>query len=195
MRSKESIALWVVLLLMVGLFAFAPRTSASQPLTPLQFETGETPPNCQLASLVAVVPAPLTTSPVASQTTAICHANPMLSPLPMEDLTSKLPTTTSVCGGEPGQAVGSTLVLDGQLANLSALGATFDQDGCADLTDVFDQATQPLAPTALQLVEVSTTGRLGWLSTGRLLSLFTLFLVVTGGWIVMLNSHRPERDR
>lgn len=195
MKLKNAAFSIFALTILVGLFGLASTTRAHQPIVPVRVAKIAAPPNCQLASLVAVIPGPFAEVSPSSQhasiqTTAICESNKLMSSMPLEEFASKMAEKTSVCGGEPGQSVASTLVVNGQLANISRIGATFDQNGCADLSAAYDQANQPLAPTSLQLVEISTSSRFGWLNVTGLIGLFFLFLLITGSWMVMFRSHR-----
>lgn len=186
----------VVLILLAGLFFFISTSEANhmQEATPINFVTSSA--QCRLSSVYLLSPViEFNKTPTSSQTTAICEKAQFYSPISQSIIPYEIPENQSVCGGEPGQTVTSTIIVDGDLVNLSALGATFDQDGCADLSDVIDQADQPLAPTALKLVNASTTNRLGWQSSTGLIGLFCFFVAVTGGWLFMLKGEPVQKKK
>ncbi|MDJ0753037.1 MAG: hypothetical protein QNJ45_05935 [Ardenticatenaceae bacterium] len=188
--------LGVLLIILAGLFFFISTSEANhvQEATPINIVGSSA--QCRLSSVYLLSPAfEFNDSSTSSQTTAICEKTQFYSPISQSIISSETPENPSVCGGEPGQTVSSTIILDGDLVNLSALGATFDQDGCADLSDVIDQADQPLAPTALKLVNASATNRLGWQSSTGLIGLFCFFVIVTGGWLFMLKGEPVQKKK
>ncbi len=192
-----------LLLLLVGLFLAAPRPAAAAAAD--AGSINEELSSCVLAPLIALGQArPETGGGFAllqewQGLAAFCdhsaagyrgvHA---MSP----SKSGQLEPFSRVCGGQPGTSLSPTVVLFGDSASMSPLEATFDQEGCADLSDVWLMDSRPLAPTALELAEVSADPPSDRFTRLGYLAIFAGFLTISLFWLWMLNGQGgPARQK
>lgn len=98
------------------------------------------------------------------------------------------------CSDASGPGTGGTIVLFGDPAAMSHLPSTYDPQDCAALSLVWpDEALgRPLEPTALELATIQAQAEPDPLTRWGLTAVFAIFLLISAGWLWMLNGQKPK---